>query len=503
MLEPMRNQLTSAQASSSHWRILTEIPYARLAIVIVMSLVLLVGFIRSLTFGSMTSLFWWPILATVLSTVAILLIDLKGRYGTTYTRIGFHAGILIFLTGFPILAPETLSKIDESVRTTAGIVLVLCVLGFEIGYWSFRLFLGVPKAKSPYVLIANNYLWAHRLLYFGIALYALYILFLLSTTGRSLFAIFFVLRGEVLANPDEVLFTPGENINLIASTMSYGRYMAAAAATIIILSPNPYRLPTSKTIAWLALLGCAFIGLNSGSGGSRTSFLLSSVPLLTTLWIYSGTIKSLKQLRPLVIVLVLFLVLFGFQYLSANRNMGLRLQDEQVRFNVENVNLFETNSLSAFEIYSEHELVISSIPDKVPFQNGESLVPIVLGWVPRRFWPDKPWPFSKIAAELRGFGLYTTSIAPGFPAEGYGNFNLTGALMWGILLGLLCAMADSRMSNLRPGHPLALPLRGMMAVWVAIIVRGGTAEMVYMGLFPIGFMWVCLYFSEPRLQKSS
>lgn len=211
----------------------------------------------------------------------------------------------------------------------------------------------------------------------------------------------------------------------------------------------------------------------------------------------------MKQFRPIVLVLVLLLALFGIQYLTANRDMGKRLQDEQIEFRVDNVNLFDISTLSSLEIYSDYELVISAIPDRVPFQRGDSIVPIVLGWIPRRIWPDKPWPFSKIAAELRGFSLWTTSIAPGFPAEGYGNFNVTGGLIWGLILGIVCAFADYRMNNLRPGHPLALALRGMMTVWIAIIVRGGTAEMFYMGAFPIGFMWVCLYFSEPRLQKSS
>ncbi|HQR06093.1 MAG TPA: hypothetical protein PLN21_04680 [Gemmatales bacterium] len=499
MLEPMHNQQDTAQASSKYWRILTEIPYVRLVTVVLLSLVILIGFIRSLTIGSMTP-FLLPVLASVLSTVAILLVDLKGRYGTTYTRIGFHAGVMIFLTSFPILAPDTLGDTDETVRFTAGIVLVLCVVGFEIGYWSLRTFLGIPKAKSPFVLVANNFLWVHRLLYFGIAMFVLYLFYIVATTGKSFFSVLFLLRGEMVINPEETIFTPNDNSYLIAGVLAYGRYLAAAAATIIILSPNPYRLPTSKTIAWLSLIGCAFIGLNSGSGGSRSSFLLSSVPLFTTLWIYSGTIKALKMFRPLVIVVVLFLVLFGIQYLTANRDMGKHLQDEQIGFHVENVNLFEISTLSSLEIYSDYELVISKIPSRVEFQNGASLVPIVLGWVPRRFWPEKPWPFSKIAAELRGFALWTTSIAPGFPA---GNFGLTGALLWGALLGLACALADYRMSNLRPGHPLALALRGMMTVWVAIIVRGGTAEMFYMGFFPIGFMWVCLYFSEPRLQKSS
>lgn len=502
MSVPVQQQQNSVQLSAKYWRVLTEIPYARLVTVVVLSMVILIGFIRSLTFGSTTPMLL-PVLATLLSTVAILAIDFKGRYGTTYTRIGFHAGMMIFLTSYPILAPETFKSQDEIVRFTAGIVLVLCVLGFEIGYWSLRTVFGIPKTKSPFILVANNYLWVHRLLYLGIAMYALHLLYIVASSGRSIFSIFFVLRGELLTNPEEALFTANETSYLIASQLTYGRYMAAAAATIIILAPNPYRFPTSKTVAWLSLIGCAFIGLNSGSGGSRSSFLLSSVPLLTTIWIYSGTIQSLKQFRPVVIVLVLFMVLFGFQYLSANRDMGKALQDEQVGFNVEKVDLFSTGNLSAFEIYSDYELVISAIPSRVEFQNGASLVPIVLGWVPRRFWPDKPWPFSKIAAEQRGFSLYTTSIAPGYPAEGYGNFGLTGALIWGALLGLICALADFRMSNLRPGHPLALALRGMMAVWVAIIVRGGTAEMFYMGAFPIGFMWVCLYFSEPRQQKST
>jgi hypothetical protein len=203
-----------------------------------------------------------------------------------------------------------------------------------------------------------------------------------------------------------------------------------------------------------------------------------------------------------LIVPLLFVVLFGFQYLAANRDMGA-MQEDQVRFNVDKVDMFDTSSLSAFGIYTDYEFVIGAFPSKIEFQNGASIVPIVLGWVPRRFWPEKPYPFTRIASDLRGFGLYATSISCGLPAEGYGNFGYPGVLLWGALMGLGCAIADFRMTNLRPGHPLALCMRGMMAVWAAISVRGGTAEMFYMGAFPIGFMWICLYFSEPRQLKTT
>lgn len=501
-LTTMQNNRTQpTQQVTNRWRILTDIPYVRLAAVTVMALVILIGFVRSLTSGSVTPLLF-PVMASVLSAVAILLIDMKEIYGTTYMRIGFHAGMLIFLTSFPILAPETLPIVDETVRFTAGMSLVLCVIGFEIGYWTLRSISGVAKPKSPYILVANNYSWVHRLLFLGIAMYALFLIYSAASSGRSFFSTFFVLRGTTMGNTDDIVINADENKNSIALLLSYGRYMAAAAATILILAPNPFHFNTNKTIAWLALMGCAFIGMNSASGGSRTSFLLSSVPFLTTLWIYSGTIKSIRQFRPLLVIVILLVVLFGFQYLAANREMGI-VQEDQVRFNIEKVDMLDTSSLNAFGIYSDYENVVGAFPEKYEFQNGASIVPIVLGWVPRRFWPDKPYPFTRIASALRGFGLYATSISCGLPAEGYGNFGYPGVLLWGALMGLACAFADYRMSNLRPGHPLALCMRGMMAVWAAIIVRGGTAEMFYMGAFPIGFMWICLYFSEPRQLKTT
>jgi len=494
-------QPITSKASNRRWDILTDIPHIRIITVIILSLVVLIGLIRSLTFGSVAPLLL-PMLATVVSIICILAIDFKERYATTYMRLGFHAGILIFMTAYPILAPETVRNIDENVRFTAGMALVLCVIGFELGYWLLRTFAGLPKLKPPFYLMSNNYSWVHRLLIVGIAFWLLFIIYAMASSGRSFYSLLFVLRGELLVNTEEVLITADENKNQLASNLfSNGRYMAAAAATILILAPNPYHFAIPKVLSWFTLVACAFIGLNQGSGGSRSSFLLSAVPLLTTMWLYAGTYKSLRQLRPLLALILLFLVYFGFQYLIANRSQGYKLDDEDVRFNVENVSVTDTTSLMAFSIYRDYEVVIGGFPDKAPFQNGASLVPLVIGWVPRRFWLDKPYPFTHVANQIMGYNVAQVSIACGLPGEGYGNFGYMGALIWGALMGLACAFADYRLSNLRPGHPLSLTMRGMMAVWAAIMVRGGTAEMFYMGVFPIGFMWICLYFSDPRPRK--
>ncbi|HMO36073.1 MAG TPA: hypothetical protein PKA06_08520, partial [Gemmatales bacterium] len=417
------------ESSTRKWDILTNIPYIRLIVSVIFALIVLIGLVKSLTIGTSTP-FLLPLLATVLSTIAIAVIDFREKYGTTYMRIGFHVGMLAFLSGYPILAPEEIPSHDENVRFTAGLSLVLCVIGFELGYWMLRTVSGFPKPRAPFVLVANNYAWTNRLLFIGIAMYALFLTYAVASSGRSLYSILFVLRGQFQINQEEVLINADENRNQIASMIAYGRYMAAAAATILLLSPNPFKLPVYKTIAWLVLIMNAFVGLNSGSGGSRSSFLLSAVPLITTAWIYAGTYKSIRQIRPALALILLFLIFFGMQYLSGSRNQGMIVGDDvNVRF--DEVELDDTRSLTAFAIYKDYEMVIGGFPDKAPFQNGASLVPIVTGWIPRRFWPDKPYPFTHVANSIVGFNVATVSIASGFPAEGYGNFGYLGVLLWG------------------------------------------------------------------------
>jgi hypothetical protein len=483
-----------------NWDILTSIPYIRVITAGVFALVVLVGLIKLMTLNATISLL--PLLAMTVSTIALFVIDFRENYGTTYMRIGFHVGMLVFLCAFPILSPESIKSFDENVRFNAGLSLVLCVIGFELGYWLLRTVFGIPKRKAPFILLANNFAWTNRLMFIGLALYALFMTYAIASSGRSLYSMLFVLRGSLEVNHEEVLINADENRNQIAGLISYGRYMAAAAATILLLSPNPYRFPVAKTLAWLALLLNAFVGLNSGSGGSRSSFLLSAVPLVTTAWMYAGTYNSIRQMRPLLALIFLIMTYLGFQFLTSNRNQGM-VTEENAGMRLENVDVADTGMFNAFAIYADYEMVIGGFPDKEAYQNGASIVPIVLGWVPRRFWPEKPYPFTHVANRIVGFDIRSVSIACGLPAEGYGNFGFPGVILWGALFGMACAYADFLLTNLRPGHPLSLVMRGMMAVWAAILVRGGTAEMFYMGVFPIGFMWVCLYFSDPRVRTST
>jgi len=477
------------------WGILTDIPQLKLIVAGVIFAVVVLGLVRSTVLGEQQPLLL-PLLATVLSGIAVLAIDFRRRYGTTYMRLGFHGGLLAFLTAVPLLAPELIGRADEQVRFIAGVTIVVCVVGFELAYWLVRTIGGTPRPQGPFYLLAGNYAWANRLLFLGLMTYCAFLAYAMATSGRSLWTLLFSLRASITVDMNEVMFVPDDTTNKLAYLLSYGRYMAAAAASILLLAHNPHHFPINRLLCWFALFLCAFVGLNSGSGGSRGVFMLSAVPVLTTLWMYFGQSATLRQIRPAMAGLLLFGVYFGFQYLSTFRDQGVIGDNLVLKF--DKVDLTDTRLYTAFSIYKDYEIIVGGFPDKVEFQNGRSLVPIVLGWVPRRLWPSKPFPFTSVANKVMGLRQEEVTIASSLPGEGYGNFGVPGGFLWGVFMGLACGFADFRLSNIRPGHPLALGLRGIMAVWAALLVRGGTAEMFYMGLFPVAFMWVCLIFSKPR-----
>jgi hypothetical protein len=161
--------------------------------------------------------------------------------------------------------------------------------------------------------------------------------------------------------------------------------------------------------------------------------------------------------------------------------------------------LEEMNPMShaegAFEIYSQTAVIVEAFPEKIDYEYGKSLVPLVLGWVPRTLWSEKPYPFSIFANIIKGETLQdrAASLAVGLPGEGYGNFGLFGVLLWSIFMGLACRVGDDYVGRIHPSNPLGLFLAVMMAIWAAMIVRGGVPEMFYMGLnvvmFPLALSW--------------
>ena len=138
----------------------------------------------------------------------------------------------------------------------------------------------------------------------------------------------------------------------------------------------------------------------------------------------------------------------------------------------------------AFDIYSQMAVVVDSFPRIIEYQYGASVVPVFLGWVPRAVWPQTPYPFSLVMNQLQGEDLdrRTASLTPGLPAEGYGNFGMAGVLVWVAVMGVFCCLGDDYLQRIGLRNPFGLQLACIWCIWVALIVRGGVAEMFYLGL---------------------
>jgi hypothetical protein len=213
--------------------------------------------------------------------------------------------------------------------------------------------------------------------------------------------------------------------------------------------------------------------------GSRGYFLFTVMPAAVACWMNMTRLPRIPLLRPFVLLAAAFALVATWFVMSAVRDVK-RVEDR-----LETPLLPMTAVTGAFDIYSQMAVVVDSFPRVIEYQYGASVIPVFLGWVPRAVWPQKPYPFSLVMNHLQGEDLdrRTASLSPGLPAEGYGNFGIAGALLWVADLGVFCRLGDDYLQKkIGLANALGLQLAGIWCVWAALVMRGGVAEMFYMGL---------------------
>jgi len=434
-----------------------------------------------------------PLTTATLSAGALFVIARKRNPMAVFVRIGFHVGMFAYFLSYPILSPESVNpRISVDVHNLLGMILLFTVIGFEAAYW-----LKVPPRKPKLEAHAQFILKPDRqrlLLIFG----ALGIVAWFATVwdyaqaaGVSIVDTVLTMRGAVEGAPEDVITSLG----YLSYVFGAGVFVAATAA-LLLLTASKRISNLVAGICWLALLFCASVGFLRGS---RAVFLYSFAPLAATCWIKLSKLRTGKSTRWLWIAAAGVLVVIVWGAMSAMRGADIR----KYKGGWEGVAPM-SHAQGAFDIYSTTAKIVASFPDEIPYEYGKSLVPLVLGWVPRPLWTNKPYPFSLYANIINGETLEAraASLAVGLPGEGYGNFGLLGAFLWGALMGLACRWGDDRIARMNPSNPLRLQLAVTGAIWAAMIVRGGVPEMFYMGLnvimFPIAI--ACFMF---RSEKSA
>jgi len=72
---------------------------------------------------------------------------------------------------------------------------------------------------------------------------------------------------------------------------------------------------------------------------------------------------------------------------------------------------------------------------------GRQLVGVLLFFVPRNIWPEKPIGSGAFMAEV--YGLSFTNVSANYFAEGYINFGFLGLVLFAVILGLVLGYLDS------------------------------------------------------------
>lgn len=455
-----------------------EIPQAARLTAIAFTALIAIALARPVITNARMPLFW-PLLVAVLSAAILYIVRSRTDATEQFMRAGFYVGMFAFFLSFPILSPEDINPdIPNSIHSLLGWALLATVAGFEVMYWVRVGSKASRQSSASSAEISDlQRRWLFALVFLGIAAWFLSVWDYASAVEAPITSVILTMRGVIEGTQEDMVSGRG----YLGLVLGAGVFLAASGASLLLTA---CRLPImSAMFCWFTVLGCAGVGFLSGS---RAIFLYSVVPLAVAVWRVLSKLpfKTVFRFAGVASAMALVLVIWGA--MTAMRGADIRNYEG----GIEEISPLE-QAQGALDIYSMTAVVVETFPQRIPYAYGDSALPLVLGWVPRTLWADKPYPFSLYMNILNGESVQvrSTSFAVGLTGEGYGNFGLFGAFLWGGFLGFACRRGDRYIGRFHPDNPLRLQLAGMAAVWVAMIVRGGVPEMFYMGLQVIILPW--------------
>ncbi|MPL54844.1 hypothetical protein SDC9_00310 [bioreactor metagenome] len=101
---------------------------------------------------------------------------------------------------------------------------------------------------------------------------------------------------------------------------------------------------------------------------------------------------------------------------------------------------FETSHLNSGHYDNFYNFALTFFDMPVTF--GKQLLGVVLFFVPRFLWPEKPYGSGRFLAESAGFDW--KNVSENFFAEGYINFGIFGIVVWVILYALMTMVIDRK-----------------------------------------------------------
>jgi hypothetical protein len=223
-------------------------------------------------------------------------------------------------------------------------------------------------------------------------------------------------------------------------------YAAILVATLLAAweiadSPAPRR---SDRVLFYGLLAfeIPFFGLIQGA---RKYLIFLSFGLLT-LWLLRRGARSIPK-RRVAAGAALLLVFFSVWGTIRGKPLAM-LVGAQSDVSHRQKSGYQEGYLSGLaDPFGVACMVWQIFPEQEPFRYGSTTLVVVLGFIPRAIWPDKPVGIGKDLTRYYVGPLYQPfsgfSVTPTLPGEVFINFGWLGVVLGGLLYGIVCRVVVS------------------------------------------------------------
>lgn len=223
-----------------------------------------------------------------------------------------------------------------------------------------------------------------------------------------------------------------------------------AVALLVTILP---KIQPHHVLVFAAALGQAF-WLN----GKRAIVAIALLTILYALW-YRGALRGTRMVAS---GLAVFVGLCGVSVAYQAEMRGLSIEDGSLYY--DNIRMdYGRDAVIKQAIYAE----INSDSRPILEYRGQSLLFDLTFFIPREFWPDKPWPYAVYATSAMLGNHSTESLGSGVTTsildEAIANLSWAGMLVGPLIVGLMCRMSD------QTRNPLAKILAVLNVILILLV----------------------------------
>lgn len=238
---------------------------------------------------------------------------------------------------------------------------------------------------------------------------------------------------------------------LIASRSGYVALLSGAmrGALVLVLCYGIYRRRYGVVILSSVLLAAFILSVDLTS---RRAYVAMFVPVFITIvanFSRGGVRISLAQ--RIALLLVGFLCFVSLNALRAQHDFGEGYDPSDPVGNT----VSYITTLRSVDTFSNTAFLIKNFPDSWDYFYGLTYAAVLVGPVPRSYWPDKPVGLAAPLGLMRRMGVrdfssdlwqesQMFSLSPGFVGEAWANGGIAGVILLSLLFGTATALYDRK-----------------------------------------------------------